>query len=124
MPIQPYNSTKKTPSEIMWELLKEVKELKIENERLKKQYNCYACGSCKGKEDYTNLEKHHKGLRKQFEKYYQQSLDDEIQINSLWRTLQEIKEILLQAMDVKSNAYKHFSKVEQAIDLITKAKEE
>lgn len=38
--------------------------------------------------------------------------------------LQEIKEILLQAMDVKSNAYNHFSKVEQAINLITKAEEE
>ena len=42
----------------------------------------------------------------------------------LKQCLQEIKEILLQAMDVKSNAYNHFSKVEQAIDLITKAEEE
>lgn len=40
------------------------------------------------------------------------------------RKLQEIKEILLQAMDVKSNAYNHFLKVEQAIDLITKAESE
>lgn len=55
------------------ELLKKRNEkLKAENEKLKKQYNCYACGNCKGKEDYINLEKHHKGLRKQFEKLKQQ----------------------------------------------------
>lgn len=42
-------------------------ELQQENEKLKKQYNCYACGNCNGKEDYINLEKHHKGLRKQFD---------------------------------------------------------
>lgn len=40
------------------------------NEKLKTQYNCYACSGCKGKEDYINLEKHHKGLRKQFDKYH------------------------------------------------------
>lgn len=42
-------------------------ELQQENEKIKKQYNCYACGNCGGKEDYINLEKHHKGLRKQFD---------------------------------------------------------
>lgn len=41
-----------------------------ENEKLKTQYNCYACGNCKGKEDYINLEKHHVELRKQFDKYH------------------------------------------------------
>lgn len=46
----------------------EYNELKEENARIKQQYNCYACGNCKGKEDYINLEKHHKGLRKQFDK--------------------------------------------------------
>lgn len=46
-------------------------KLKIENELIKAQYNCYACGNCKGKEDYINLEKHHKGLRKQFDKKVQ-----------------------------------------------------
>lgn len=46
------------------------------------------------------------------------------QLRKLYQTLQEIKKILLQAMDVKSNAYNHFLKVEQAIDLITKAESE
>ena len=43
-------------------------KFKTENELIKAQYNCYTCGNCKGKEDYINLEKHHKGLRKQFDK--------------------------------------------------------
>lgn len=34
--------------------------------------------------------------------------------------LQEIKELLLDAMDIKSNAYNHFSKIEKAIQLIDK----
>lgn len=45
-------------------------------------------------------------------------------VNKYHQTLQEIKNILLQAMDVKSNAYNHFLKVEQAIDLITETEEE
>ena len=97
-------------------------ELKAENERLKTQYNCYACGNCNGKEDYINLEKHHKGLRKQFEKYYQQTLDDEIIINELYQTLQEIKAI------VKENIAKNLgwrSELEyEILQKITKAEEE
>ena len=46
----------------------DIEKLQEENEKLKKQYNCYACGNCRGKEDYVNLEKHHTGLRKQFDK--------------------------------------------------------
>lgn len=53
-------------------ILNDAKEsLLKENEKLKKQYNCYACGNCNGKEDYINLEKHHIGLRKQYDKYSQ-----------------------------------------------------
>lgn len=29
-----------------------------ECERLKKQYNCNACGTCNGKEDYKNMQRH------------------------------------------------------------------
>ena len=51
------------------ELLKQENEkLRSENEKIKTQYNCYACGNCKGTEDYVNLEKHHKGLRKVYDK--------------------------------------------------------
>lgn len=76
-----------------------------ENERLKVQYNCYACGNCKGKEDYINLEKHHKGLRKQFEKYYQQTLDDEIQINELMQENERLKEEILKWQKAYSRQY-------------------
>lgn len=27
-------------------------------QELKKQYNCYACGTCKGREDYKNMKRH------------------------------------------------------------------
>nr|DAT89610.1 MAG TPA: hypothetical protein [Caudoviricetes sp.] len=33
-------------------------KLAQECEELKKQYNCYACDTCKGKEDYRNLKRH------------------------------------------------------------------
>ena len=90
-----------------------------ENERLKTQYNCYACGNCKGKEDYINLEKHHIGLRKQFDKKVQ--------------TLQEIKAIA----DARCNECKYGkdgitckfgdcgeAKLHLITQLITKAEEE
>lgn len=37
---------------------KQLKAKEQECERLKKQYNCYACDTCKGKEDYINLKRH------------------------------------------------------------------
>ena len=79
-------------------------ELKAENERLKTQYNCYACGNCRGKEDYKNLEKHHLGLRKQFDKKVQ--------------TLRKIKEYL--------NGHKIADEVriKCVLDLITEAESE
>lgn len=82
-------------------------ELKAENERLKTQYNCYACGNCKGKEDYINLEKHHKGLRKQFDKKVQ--------------TLQEIKAVAKTGMHCEGMGCDFMPKI---LDLITKAEEE
>lgn len=84
-------------------------QLKAENERLKTQYNCYACGNCKGKEDYINLEKHHKGLRKQFDKKVQ--------------TLQEIKEIAERAFAVCDDDCGNANKFKEIIEL-TKAEEE
>ena len=56
---------------------KQLKRLQEENEKIKKQYNCYACGNCNGKEDYIHLEKHHKGLRKQFDELVKRN-------NTLW----------------------------------------
>lgn len=84
-------------------------ELKAENELIKTQYNCYACGNCKGKEDYINLEKHHKGLRKQFDKKVQ--------------TLQEIKEIAEDAYENESE-YQATGVYNEIIQKITKAESE
>ena len=92
---------------------------------LKKQYNCYACGTCNGKEDYINLERHHIGLRKSFDELHKQ-LDQlkadreaalkqlefvrtlntvkEAEIRKLSKTLTEIKE-MLQAIKETNNIY-------------------
>ena len=37
---------------------KQLVRKKEECEKLKKQYNCYACDTCNGKEDYIHLKKH------------------------------------------------------------------
>ena len=37
---------------------KQLKRAEQECERLKRQYNCYACDTCNGKEDYINLKRH------------------------------------------------------------------
>lgn len=84
-----------------------IAELKAENERLKTQYNCYACGNCKGKEDYKNLEKHHIGLRKQFDKKVQ--------------TLQEIKAIAEYSIMHNEKLNSNYQII---LQLITKAEEE
>ena len=49
----------------------ENQKLKQENERLKKQYNCYACDSCGGKEDYINMKRHTENAIKTVHKYSQ-----------------------------------------------------
>lgn len=39
-------------------LSKQLEQKEQECEKLKKQYNCYACDTCKGKEDYRNIKIH------------------------------------------------------------------
>ena len=53
-------------------LVEAYEKLKQQCDELKKQYNCYACGTCNGKEDYRNLERHHIGLRKSFDELHKQ----------------------------------------------------
>ena len=40
------------------ELFKQLQHKTKECEGLKKQYDCYACGTCNGKEDYINMQRH------------------------------------------------------------------
>ena len=37
---------------------KRCKRLEQENKELRQQYNCYACDTCQGKEDYRNMKRH------------------------------------------------------------------
>ena len=46
-------------------------QLQKECERLKKQYNCYACDTCGGKEDYINMKRHAENAIKTVHKYSQ-----------------------------------------------------
>lgn len=69
-------------------------ELQKENEKIKKQYNCYACGNCNGTEDYINLEKHHKGLRKQFDELVKRNNTLSLRIEELEKENEELKEKL------------------------------
>lgn len=48
---------------------KQLKRLEQENEQLKKQYNCYACDTCNGKEDYRNMKRHCENAIKTVQKY-------------------------------------------------------
>lgn len=92
-------------SDLGWHCVQCIKEaencmLRIENEKLKTQYNCYACGNCKGKEDYINLEKHHIGLRKQFDKYHNALQDIK---NLVTTDYIQIKKQLIQNYDCLDN---------------------
>lgn len=77
---------------------KQMKRLEQENNKLKTQYNCYACGSCKGKEDYINLEKHHKGLRTEFDRLHRE-------IRRLKWYLNEIRYQELATLDIDWDEY-------------------
>lgn len=80
----------------------QVYNLLQENEKLKTQYNCYACGNCKGKEDYINLEKHHKGLRKVFDKLHTENekLKEEVEnFKKMFEEQFEYKEINLKKIE-------------------------
>ena len=67
-------------------------ELQQENKKIKKQYNCYACGNCRGKEDYINLEKHHKEVRKQFDKLVKRNNTLSLRIEELEKENEKLKE--------------------------------
>ena len=61
-----YNHLPKPPKETGWQYCagnkncyyKQHKRLEQENKELRQQYNCYACDTCQGKEDYRNMKRH------------------------------------------------------------------
>ena len=76
-------------------------ELRQENEKIKKQYNCYACGNCGGKEDYINLEKHHKGLRKQFDELAKRNNTLSLRIEELENENEKLKQQIKKQKNAK-----------------------
>lgn len=110
-------------------------ELKAENDKLKEemkvlQYNIaeYSNNNIDTAvtlfaKDKAKLEKENALLKAYKNKYYQQTLDDEIIINELYQTLQEIKEYLntLSGID---NDFVNTETYLRILDLITKAEEE
>lgn len=73
-------------------LQEKLKYKEKECEKLKTQYNCYACGTCKGKEDYRNMKRHCENAIKANHKY-KQSLDEieEIASGTYYETEQTVK---------------------------------
>lgn len=78
-----------------------IEELKAENEWLKKENETLKITRekllgdlCITEESLKDYEEHYNRSEQEKEKYYQQTLDDEIQINELFQTLQEIKKYI------------------------------
>lgn len=91
------------------QLDKQIEDLQAENEKLKTQYNCYACGNCKGREDYINMARHCENAIKTNHKYKQ--------------ALDEIEEYCTQQqrnMNLNPNRLTE----EDILDIINKAKEQ
>ena len=80
-----YKQLKRAESQIV-DLNKMVEAKEQECERLKKQYNCYACDTCKGKEDYINLKRHCENAIKTLHNKH-------VELDQLKQTLIEIKKI-------------------------------
>lgn len=91
------------------ELVDKYKAKEQECEKLKKQYNCNACGTCKGKEDYKNMQRHCKNAIAQNHKYKQafDEIERLIQVNK-----KELNETLYHDYD------------DQILNIINKAKED
>lgn len=95
-------------------------ELQQENEKIKKQYNCYACGNCNGTEDYINLEKHHKGLRKQFDELVKRNNTLSLRIEELEKENEKLKEYIKNLQVRKDRYYLQVLEFERQIsDWIT-----
>lgn len=81
----------------------EYNELKEENARIKQLYNCYACDTCNGKEDYRNMKRHCENAIKTVQKHRQalneigmviEELEQQYDDISNFTEIKEIKEIL------------------------------
>lgn len=92
-----------------------IRKLEKENAKLKSQYNCYACGNCNGKEDYINLEKHHKGLRKQFDELAKRNNTLSLRIEELENENEKLKEYFKDLQVRKDRYYLQVLELERQI---------
>ncbi len=99
--------SKKCP---IYKLKQQLKSKKWECEKLKTQYNCYACETCKGKEDYRNMKRHCENAIKAIHKY-QQALD---------RIQQEVKWVV---NNRECFNLQDADRCDRILDIINKAKE-
>lgn len=102
-----------------------IKRLQEENEKIKKQYNCYACGNCGGKEDYINLKKHHKGLRKQFDELVKRNNTLSLRIEELEKENENLKaenkyyaKLMLEQQDISQKYWECIEKIKQVIEVL------
>ena len=82
-------------------------ELQKENETLKITREKLLGDLYIAEESLKDYEEHYKRSEQEKAKYYQQTLDDEIQINELLQTLQEIKKIAEIKIDCKQYEIDH-----------------
>lgn len=92
--IEAYKQSEQEANEIIAELkaeLQKYKDMEAKGlEEFKDVGGCWGCGlQSQLNQDMEDI----KRLKVQKDKYYQQTLDDEIKLNELYQTLQEIKEI-------------------------------
>ena len=86
---------------------KQLKRLEQENKELRQQYNCYACDTCNGKEDYRNMKRHCENAIKTVHKYrsalekiqkaiksYDLAVDNGVSVDTLYTIGKIINEVL------------------------------
>ena len=100
-------------------LLWDFKSKEQECEKLKTQYNCYACGTCKGKEDYRNMKRHCENAIKANHRY-KQALDeiDKIVSGTYYETEQTVRFKMQDIQDVIDKAKEEISMVGDNLHII------
>lgn len=98
----------------------DLKAKEQECEELKTQYNCYACGTCKGKEDYRNLERHHIGLRKSFDELHKQLYQLKAEKEELKKELFRLNSIIDFVKVTEHSAINKYKQFKQTLTEISK----
>lgn len=94
-----------------------------ECEVLKKQYNCYACETCKGKEDYINLKRHCENAIKTLHNKHAE-LDQLKAENDTYKKMFEDEDVRIALTEIRSGErHLWFNKSEKLKQTLTEIKE-